>query len=432
VLSRLAPLALIGLVLLAIAGCSDSTEPAATGGTGTINPGAGTFVLKSLDCPLPDGTYVRVELIGTGLVLDPDGEHVELTVAVRNAGRTPLHAPVVVWVFDFEPSTTWPVNGDVPNTSVPIVAPAPGLAGFIYDDELGEDRVLDPGEVSGGRLWRFRTEDQGSFSFDMRVDAGEPPADAGISGIVFWDDNRNGEIDDGEWPVLGFITVLAPDSTRTTLHTDRSGHYYYRLHTTGLHVVSCELGIDTFGGGERDDKDGDDRDRFAPVAFSTPNPRHVLITPGPDGQPRGFHDANFGAYTDLPPVGPPPIRFTDAPPDSLHLEPWSLMRALVTNDDLLGFEVGYSGCQPEHRFSLWMSGGFMESNPVQANIVLVHHTAEDCDAYFENEYLFDLVPLADEFRHAYGPGTLILNVYDFEGGMHPIEWEIEDPIWPDG
>ena len=125
-LSRLAPLALLSLVLLAIAGCSDSTGPAtgSDNGTSTIDPGAGTFVLKSLDCQLPDGTYVPVDLVGTDLVLDPDGEHVELTVAVRNAGRTPLHAPVVVWVFDFEPSTTWPVNGDVP---IMAVATMPAL-----------------------------------------------------------------------------------------------------------------------------------------------------------------------------------------------------------------------------------------------------------------------------------------------------------------
>lgn len=418
--TRLAPLALLCLVLLAFAGCSDSSEPAVSSGdgTGAVDPGAGTFVLKSLQCPIPGGGFCAVELIGTDLTLDDDGEHVDLTVAVRNAGREALHAPLTVWVSDFEPSSTWPVNGDVP---IMAAAPAPGIAGYIYEEELGEDRVLDPGEVSGGRLWRFRTEDQAPFSFAMRMDAGEPPLMAAISGHCFWDENRNGEYDDGEMPVLGFLKVTAPDSTHTTLVTDRSGYYSYALHTTGLHVIHCNPGIDTLHKGDDD---------FAPIAFSTPNPLHVLITPDADGNPRGFHGANFGIYTDLPQLLPP-IRFTETPVDSLHQEPWDLLEVGVTEDDRMGFEVGYSGCNQWHHFGLWMSGGFMESNPVQVDIVLVHYTAEACDAAFTGEYLFDLLPLAEEFRHLYGPGTLLLNVHDFAGDVQRIEWEIEDEIIPD-
>ncbi|MCP4574094.1 MAG: hypothetical protein GY838_17170 [bacterium] len=420
---RFAPLALLCLVLLAIAGCSDSSEPAAAGGdgSGTIDPGAGTYVLKSLQCPLPDGGYCRVELVGTDLVLDDDGEHVDLTVAVRNAGGAVLHGPLTVWVMDFEPTTTWPVNGDVPiMAAAELVAPAPGIAGYIYDGELGEDRVLDPGETTGGRLWRFRTEDQGSFSFAMRVNSSEPPAEAAISGVCFWDEDRDGVRDDGEWPMPGFIRVTAPDNTVTTLHTDRSGNYFYPLHTTGLYELFFDPMIDTVA------KTGEDR--FAPIAYSTPNPRHVLIVPGPDGNPRGFHDADFGAYTDLPPPVPP-IRFTDAPVDSLHREPWHMYEiALVEN--YLGFGVSFSGCQPEHDFSLWMSGGIMESMPPQVNIVLVHETAEECDAAFSGEYLFDLRPLADLVRQAYGPSTLILNVYDYRGDVHRLEWVIDEVIFP--
>ncbi len=414
------------VALIVFSGCSDSSEPAAGNGesSGTIDPGTGTFVLKSVDVPLPGGGFVPVELIGTDLMLDDDGEHIDLTVAVRNAGRVPL-SPLALWLEEFTPPSTIVVNADSTKPPFGSMLPIPPYAfAFVYDDEFGSDRVLDPGEISASRLWRFGTLDQTPFSFALRVVPASEPTESAISGDCFWDENRNGVKDEGEGPLPGFVVVIAPDGTRTTMQTDRSGHYAYQLHTTGLHEVSFDPLVYTLDGGD------DDPYPFAPIAYSTPNPRHVLITPGPDGLPRGFHDAHFGAYTDLPPPLPV-IRFTDAPPNSLHLEPWHLMEVVVTEDDRLGVAVGYSGCQPEHRFSLWMSGGFMESFPVQANIVLVHETAEECDAAFQNEYLFDLAPLAASFREAYGRGVLILNFIDFQGEAHRLTWEIEDIYPPD-
>jgi hypothetical protein len=300
--------------------------------------------------------------------------------------------------------------------------PMPGVAGYWYDEQLGSDRVLDPGEVSDGKLWRFRTEDQGPFSFAMRIDAGTPPVMAVIAGGGFWDENRNGVRDEDEWHLPGFVRVTAPDSTVATLTTDRSGFYYYPLHTTGLHVLHFEPMIDTLAKTEED--------RFAPIAWSTPNPLHVLITPGPDGEPRGFHEAHFGAYADLPAV--PRIRLTDTPVDSLHREPWQLIQAALHEHDMMSYEVGFSGCEPGHVFSLWATSLFMESNPPQANIVLVHETAEPCDMAMQGGYLFDLGPLADAYRAAYGSGTLILNVFDYEGRAQRLEWMVEDIHPPNG
>lgn len=423
--SRLAPVALLCLVLLACAGCSDATDPpAGTGsGSGTIDPGAGTFVLKSAECELPGGGSCTVALVGSGLVLDEDGVHVEITVALRNDGRQPLAAPVTVVVSDFVPPTTWPVNGELPILDPAGTGPVPDVDGWYYDEELGEDRILDPGELSGGKTWRFRTEDQGPFSFATGVHGGEPPAESAISGFCFWDENRNGVRDDGDWPLPGFVRVVAPDSSVSTLATDRSGHYEYPVHVTGLHVLRFDPLIDTMY------KDEDDGALIAPIAFSTPNPLHVLITPGLDGAPRGFHDAHFGAYIDMPPA--PQIQFTDVSVDSLHNTPWQLLRAQVLEHNIMSFEIGFSGCQPLHDFTLWMSGGILESNPPQADIVLVHMTAEDCDMAMRGGRLYDLWPLAERFLQGYGPGTLLLNVHDYYGGVQQLEWRI-DQVSPAG
>lgn len=413
-LFRHAPVALLCLVLLAIAGCSDSTNPPAGGGSGagTIDPVTGTFLLKSVEVELPDGLFCTVELVGSGLVLDDDGIHVDLTVALRNNGDHPLAAPITVMVSDFVPSTTWPVNGELPLMEPAVLGPVPGVDGWIYTEQLGEDQVLDPGEVSDGKLWRFVTEDQGSFSFMTRIFA-QPPERPVIAGECFVDENRNGMRDLGEGPLVpGHVVIVRPDSGEVVVPVDAVGRYEYPLQESGLHVVGYVPEFNT----------------LVPIAYSTPNPRHVLITTGPDGEPRGFHEAHFGAYTDLPPYAPP-VRFTDAPIDSLHFEPWHLVDIGIFEGDFLKFNVGFSGCQPDHVFSLWMTGGIMESYPPQANLVLVHETAEACDAAWQGEYLFDLTPLARFFHGSPGPNVLLLNVHDFNGGVHQLEWQVES-VWP--
>ena len=397
------------LLFILLTGCSDTINPVLdeNGGSGRIDPGDGSFVLKSVDVTVADGRIVRLELMGSDLELDDDGIHIDLTVAVRNASNIGLPGPVTLWLGPIDPSSVFVAN---PDTSLPVGSIIP-VDGFIYDTEFGNDHILEAGETSEGKLWRFRTPDQGSFSFGIRAVTSGDPNGPVIAGICFWDPNRNGVRDPHEPPLVpGHVHITGPEGTPTVIPVDHDGRYVYPLHEAGLHRVEYIPFFDT----------------FAPLIFSTPNPRHVLITPGPDGVLRGFHDAHFGAYIDIP-HGPPPIQFTDLPADSLHYELWNLIEASILQDHFLHLEVGFSGCQPEHPFSLWMTGGFMESMPAQVNLVPVHELAEDCDMYFTGVRVFNLMPLRERFLEAYGPGVLLLNVIDFNGDAHQVEWGIFPP-----
>ena len=397
------------LLLTFLFGCSDTTDPIRDldDGSGRIDPDAGSFVLKSVEVTAYDGRLVRLDLVGSDLELDDDGIHINLTVAIANATNIPLPGPVTLWLSPIEPSSVFVAN---PDTSLPVRSIIP-VDGFIYDAEFGNDYILGPGETSEGKLWRFRTPAQDSFSFGIRAALPIGPHGSVIAGNCFWDPNRNGTLDPGERPLVpGEIHITAPDSTRSVIPVDPEGRYAFPLRVAGLHRVECLPLIDT----------------TFPLVFSTPNPRHVLITSGPNGVLRGFRDAHFGAYTDLP-TGPPPIQFTEAPLDSLHRVFWNLVGSEINDSGILVCDVGYSGCQPDHRFSLWTDGAFMESLPVQVNIVLVHETYEDCDAAWRREYPFNLVPLRNRFLEAYGPGVLIMNLIDFHGESHPIEWGIFPP-----
>jgi hypothetical protein len=397
------------LILTLLTGCSDTTDPVLDedDDSGRIDPGSGSFFLKSVDVTMAGGHIVRLDLVGSDLELDDDGIHIDLTVAVRNAANIVLPGPVTLWLGPIDPASVFVAN---PDTSLPVGSIIP-VDGFIYETEFGNDRLLEPGETSEGKLWRFRTPDQGSFSFGIGAETHGDPSGPVIAGTCFWDPNRNGVRDPGETPLApGHVHITAPDSTRIEIPVDRDGGYVFLLQAAGLHRLEYIPLFDT----------------FAPLAFSTPNPRHVLITPGPDGVLRGFHDAHFGAYIDIPP-GAPPIQFTDLPPDSLHYELWNLIEASILEDSFLRLEVGFSGCQPEHPFSLWMTGGFMESLPVQVDLVPVHELAEICDMYFTGVRVFNLMPLRDRFLDAYGPGVLLLNVIDFNGDTHQVEWGIFPP-----
>jgi hypothetical protein len=397
------------LVLTLLTACSDTTDPIRDpdDGSGHIDPGAGSFVLKSVEVTADDGRIVRLDLVGSDLELDNDGIHVNLTVAVANAANIQVPGPVTLWLGPIDPASVFVAN---PDTSLPVGSIIP-VDGFIYDSEFGNDHLLGPGERSEGKLWRFRTPAQNSFSFGIRAVLPIDPHGPVIAGNCFWDPNRNGLLDPGELPLVpGQIHITAPDSVRSVILVNGDGRYAYPLHVAGLHRVEFIPLFDT----------------FAPLAFSTPNPRNVLITPGPDGVLRGFRDAHFGAYTDIP-VGPPPIQFTEAPLDSLHRVPWELIGAEIRDSRILVCNVAYVGCQHDHRFSLWTDGAFMESFPVQVNIVLVHETAEDCEAIWRQDYPFDLDPLRAHFLDAYGPGVLIMNLIDFHGEAHPLEWGIFPP-----
>jgi hypothetical protein len=411
-----------GLLLTGLASCSDSTTPQGRddplGGAvieGSFDPDAGTFVLRTLEVATDEGPIVRIQLIGTELSTDPDSNTVSLRVALRSLHPEPIFGPIELWIGQIQPAGVEVLNPDfvrIPFGLNENKSPTGEVTfGFDYSQLVGDDGVLDPEETSSARLWQFMSPDLAPFSFGARAEFGLVPDLARIGGLCFDDNNRNGLLDAGESPLpFGVVAVRTPGAETVETFVGPEGRYSLHVEEAGLYELRYDPQIDS----------------FAPVAFSTPNPRHVLITRDSAGQLQGFEEADFGVYTDLFQY-PPPIQFTDLPADSLHFETWQLIRAFISDAHLLNLEVGFSGCQPQHPFTLWMSGGFRESFPVQVDLVPVHELAEDCDAHFTIDRLFNLMPLRQEFLRVYGPGVLLLNVTDFDGNVTPVEWPLFPP-----
>ena len=187
------------------------------------------------------------------------------------------------------------------------------------------------------------------------------------------------------------------------------GHYSFPVEMPGLYSLHFDPMIDT----------------FAPIGFSTPNPLEVLLVPGPDGQPGSFLDANFGMFNDF--LFSPVIQFSDETPDSLQVGSYELLGAVLESPMSLNLEVGFSGCDPDEAFSLFMTGEFMESYPPQANIVLRKDFETDCDAAWQGEKRFDFGPLVQRFLESYGPGILLLNLHEFNGDVTQFELALFPP-----
>lgn len=89
--------------------------------------------------------------------------------------------------------------------------------------------------------------------------------------------------------------------------------------------------------------------------------------------------------------------------------------------DELAVTVAYSGGCADHLFTLcWPEPSFLESEPVQANLELLHDgMADACDAYPSETRTFNLEPLAEAWRDSYRAesGTIIINLHG-----HSVEY----------
>jgi hypothetical protein len=390
---------LLAAVAALVAGCSDETAPATTTPvddlgvvdlTARVDPSVQTFLIEALTRP-PAGP---IELIGANVVTDADSLTVAVDVVIHNLGDTPLPAPAFVWVRELRPREVVVANADVQDGR---------RAGFDYSASLGDDAVLSPGETSGVRTWVFRVPALAPFQFSARAEFGETAAGAHLGGRCYLDRDRDGRPSPGEPPLPGGrVVVDGPDGRRLEAPVGPRGHYAVPIDVVGLWSVRYQP-----------PQDG--------LIITTANPLQVVLLAGPDGGPQSHDHADFGA---CPPDSVPPCRgiaFSDSSVAVLQREPW-LLGGLRLEGDRLILVAGYSGCQPHHRFRLFMAGEFLESDPVQANLAPVHATAEDCDAAFQHEFCFDLGPLCRAYHRAYGrPGVVQLVVHDFQGEQHRLE-----------
>jgi len=108
--------------------------------------------------------------------------------------------------------------------------------------------------------------------------------------------------------------------------------------------------------------------------------------------------------------------YQTAPRDPLTLNDVKLQR------DFLVFNVSYGGGCEEHIFQL-VSSSFMESYPVQVNIVLSHEDNDDpCDMWVTETLIFNILPLQNSYQNSYNEesGTIVMNI---EGWNESINYD---------
>jgi hypothetical protein len=376
---------------------------------GQIDPGSESMVFKTLDVPIADGVPIRVQLVGRFVRCRDDArcapvpDGVALVVAVRNIDYRTLYAPGEIILSDFNPASTYPYPGSPDWTTCPFdsIPDAANIAlldciyGFAYSDLLGPDGALTPGETSGEKLWIFTNPGGGSFSFAARARFALGQDAPVIAGRFFSDDNENGIRDPDEGPFGGGSVQVSGPGIEQTVQVGEDASYSVRVKEQGLYTLLA-IAPPTFG--------------FAPVKFTTPNPLEVLIVNN-----ESFLHADFGLANDF--FGPyPPVLFSETG-DSLRMDAYHLQGVRLAGH-ILFLDVAFSGCGPDHPLQLFMVGGFMESFPVQARLVLSHNDGgELCHAYWQRELGFDVSPI---LRRNNG-GTVILRFVDWHGETHSFE-----------
>jgi hypothetical protein len=405
---------LVALLLAAfLVGCTDATEPdqaepedAYGDFEGLVDPSGGAVTLKQIQGVSVSGVPVRIDLIGR-FVRDGSPGDLALAVAIRNADERTLYPPAELSLSRFRPSSVAPVPENPDWVMCPSDSGGPGISfdcqyGYDYSELIGSRQGLAPGDTSMERLMAFQNPGGTSFSFNVHARFGLEQDRPRISGLFFGDANRNGYLDPDEGPFGGGnVRVVGPGITDQLVAVGADGRYVVRAREPGLYSLWAYP-----------------PPTFAPVEPTTSNPLEVVLVPGPDGTTQSFLHADFGwANTMMY----PPVRFAEET-DSLSMDPYALMGAdLIENT--LQMRVGFSGCSPDHPFALYMVGGFMESFPVRARLVLEHDDrGELCDAYWERDLVFDLTPiLAEHFRQYQQPGMVIVLLESPSGDVYTFE-----------
>jgi hypothetical protein len=137
--------------------------------------------------------------------------------------------------------------------------------------------------------------------------------------------------------------------------------------------------------------------------------------------------------TAKPPESPtaPPLETTAVPivvmrgpvdPAAWTVDAYAIEKVAIDGDHLV-IIVRYGGGCRTHDFHLVTSMLFMESNPVQSDLLLTHDDHGDlCEALITVKRVFNLGPLKRTYQHAYpnAPGPIILRL---RGWTEPVRYE---------
>jgi hypothetical protein len=87
--------------------------------------------------------------------------------------------------------------------------------------------------------------------------------------------------------------------------------------------------------------------------------------------------------------------------------------------NILLLNVSYGGGCEEHEFAL-IGTSFMESNPVQVNVLLSHEDHDDpCDMWITQSMVFNLLPLKKAWQQQYNEvsGKIVINLQGWEDSI---------------
>ena len=394
------------LALLVFAGCS-SEDPVSvdTGGADPESWFDGNYdgtglILQRTDIPGPDGSILTVELVASRLVYDPLTGQLHVEVFVRNASRVDLYAPARIGIGDFTPDSVLPLNANVLNES-------PRRWWYDYSKALGEDGVLRPGESSDAVLWILQLPGPQSFSFEAVARFAPEPQRAVLGGRVFYDLDRDGVADPDEPGGFGDVAISFPDGQHLLARPDSVGWWAVPVDAPGLYTARW-ISPPTLD--------------FAPVCLTTPNPLQILLTPGPDGLPQSFRQANFGI--DPEPCfmnDRMPIILSDVPVDLLESDHWSLIDLVHTpvsagTSELLVLTVGFSGCSANHPLAFAVQPPEPGRPEVLVATVVHDDLGELCDAWFNVTRSVDMTLLRRRWTDWTGqPLPRLLELHTPEG-----------------
>ena len=83
------------------------------------------------------------------------------------------------------------------------------------------------------------------------------------------------------------------------------------------------------------------------------------------------------------------------------------------------------GCR-SHEFVITAADSFQESSPVRLPMVLTHEDNDDpCEAYPTEHLRFDLTPIRERYRAAYGQdsGTVLLHLRPAPAADRPLVYQ---------
>ena len=246
-------------------------------GTGTIDPDAGGAVLLGsvADSITAPG---RIEIWASNISFDAETGVVSFDAALANQSARTIPPPIHFVVVDIEPPDVAVVDFDGVSRD--------GFPFYDFSATLGPDGVLSPGERTEPVTMKFHTVRARSFAIGFRIDLGPAGGDGVVGGVVFRDDNRNGERDRcercNEIGIPGITVALEkPLSTgeivTRIVRTDSMGAYRFFGLGEGVYKVFVAAPEDLW-------------------KITSANPLLVTLVKGPDGRVLSFLGANFGLF----------------------------------------------------------------------------------------------------------------------------------------